>query len=179
MSEQQSVREWQQNTQLWYCSRVQLKCNGTRWRTGGEVKGKLANGVGSQYPSHYLGTLPPKFSVALNLLSCTNHCQIRSSATSVQLFFHNRFSEGLWCRTKVICQRLEKLLYLRWTEPASLHVNTSATKDTSPSVLCDVQFDSAAASGGVSQDSNWIKTGAKLEVVSSRRRKGRLRHAEL
>ena len=27
--------------------RVQLKCDGTRWRTGGEVKGKLANGVGS------------------------------------------------------------------------------------------------------------------------------------
>jgi len=37
-------------------SRVQLKCDGTRWRTGGEVKGKLANGVGSQYPSHHLGT---------------------------------------------------------------------------------------------------------------------------
>ena len=35
---------------------LQLKCDGTRWRTGGEVKGKLANGVGSQYPSHYLGT---------------------------------------------------------------------------------------------------------------------------
>jgi len=35
---------------------VQLKCDGTRWRTGGEVKGKLANGMGSQYPSHYLGT---------------------------------------------------------------------------------------------------------------------------
>jgi len=33
------------------CRRVQLKCYGTRWRTGGEVKGKLANGVGSQYPS--------------------------------------------------------------------------------------------------------------------------------
>jgi hypothetical protein len=26
------------------------------WHTGREVKGKLANGVGSQYPSHYLGT---------------------------------------------------------------------------------------------------------------------------
>ena len=37
-------------------STVQLKRDGTRWRTGGEVKGKLANGVGSQYPSHYLGT---------------------------------------------------------------------------------------------------------------------------
>jgi hypothetical protein len=35
---------------------VQLKCDGTQWRTGGEVKGKLTNGVGSQYPSHYLGT---------------------------------------------------------------------------------------------------------------------------
>jgi hypothetical protein len=29
--------------------RVQLKRDGTRWRTGGELKGKLANGVGSQY----------------------------------------------------------------------------------------------------------------------------------
>jgi len=40
----------------WYVSRVQLNCDGTRWRTGREVKGKLANGVGSQNPSHYLGT---------------------------------------------------------------------------------------------------------------------------
>ena len=32
-----------------YCSRVQLKRDGTRWRTGGEMKGKLENGVGSQY----------------------------------------------------------------------------------------------------------------------------------
>ena len=36
--------------------RVQMKCGVTRWRTGGEVKGKLVNGVGSQYPSHYFGT---------------------------------------------------------------------------------------------------------------------------
>ena len=36
--------------------RVQLKCDGTRWRTGGEVKGKFANGACSQYSSHYLGT---------------------------------------------------------------------------------------------------------------------------
>jgi hypothetical protein len=35
---------------------VQLKCDGTWWRTGGEVEGKLANGVGSEYSSHYLGT---------------------------------------------------------------------------------------------------------------------------
>ena len=32
-------------------SGVQLNHDGTHWRTGGEVKGKLANGVGSQYPS--------------------------------------------------------------------------------------------------------------------------------
>jgi len=36
--------------------RVQLNCDGTQWRTGRQVKGKLANGVGSQYSSHYLGT---------------------------------------------------------------------------------------------------------------------------
>ena len=42
-------------TRLW--GRVQLKCDGTRWRTGGEWKGKMANGVGSQYHSHYFGTL--------------------------------------------------------------------------------------------------------------------------
>jgi len=30
-------------------SRVELKCDCTRWRTEGEVKGKKANGVGSQY----------------------------------------------------------------------------------------------------------------------------------
>jgi len=37
-------------------SRFQLKSDGTRRRKGGEVKGKLANGVSSQYPSHYPGT---------------------------------------------------------------------------------------------------------------------------
>jgi len=37
--------------------RLQLKCDGTRWRTGGEVTGKLANEVGSQYSLHYLETL--------------------------------------------------------------------------------------------------------------------------
>jgi len=35
--------------------RVQLKCDSARWRTGEEAKRKLANGVGSQYPSHYHG----------------------------------------------------------------------------------------------------------------------------
>ena len=31
------------------CIILRSECGGTRWRTGGEVKGKLANGVGSQY----------------------------------------------------------------------------------------------------------------------------------
>jgi len=34
------------------CSRLHLKHDGTQWRTGVEVKGKLVNGVGSQSPSH-------------------------------------------------------------------------------------------------------------------------------
>jgi len=44
----------------WVCrtcrGRLQLKPDGTRWRTVGEVKGKHASGVDSQYSSHYLGT---------------------------------------------------------------------------------------------------------------------------
>jgi len=47
---------WDVLTLLLSIGRLQLKCDGTRWRTEGEVKGKLANGVGSQYSSHYLGT---------------------------------------------------------------------------------------------------------------------------
>jgi hypothetical protein len=49
-------RDWMIVTQenavdLRSLGRVQLKRDGTQWRTGREVKGKLANGVGSQYPS--------------------------------------------------------------------------------------------------------------------------------
>jgi len=39
-----------------YGGTVRLKCDGTRDAREGEVKGKLANGVGSQYTSHYFGT---------------------------------------------------------------------------------------------------------------------------
>jgi len=38
------------------CPAVQLKRDGTRRRAGVEVKGNLANGLCSQYSSHYLGT---------------------------------------------------------------------------------------------------------------------------
>jgi hypothetical protein len=44
---------WLSRTLGWHVRftlrRVRLKPDGTRWRTGGEVKGKLANGVGRQY----------------------------------------------------------------------------------------------------------------------------------
>jgi len=39
-----------------FTCRVQMECDGTRWRTRWEVKGKLAYAVGSQYSSHNLGT---------------------------------------------------------------------------------------------------------------------------
>jgi hypothetical protein len=40
----------------YFDGRVLLKCDRTRWRTEGKVKGKLANGVGIWYSLHYLGT---------------------------------------------------------------------------------------------------------------------------
>ena len=51
-----NLSEWMEQWKGIMNVRLQLKCDGTRWRTGGELKGKLANGVGSQYSSHYLGT---------------------------------------------------------------------------------------------------------------------------
>ena len=54
--QRRSFRTLQSRNWVPSAGRLQLKCDGTRWRTEGEAKGKLANGVGSQYPSHYLGT---------------------------------------------------------------------------------------------------------------------------
>ena len=56
------IRDISVTTQAFGCltllqtRKVRLKCDGTRWRTGGEVNWKLANGVCSQYSSHYLKT---------------------------------------------------------------------------------------------------------------------------
>jgi len=44
------------HTPQYACREVKLKCDGTLCRTGGEVKRKLAVGVGSQYSSLFLGT---------------------------------------------------------------------------------------------------------------------------
>ena len=57
--------------------RLQLKCDGTRWRTGGEVKGKLANGVGSQYSSHYLGTWCAQHTVDAHTLAASSRLNWR------------------------------------------------------------------------------------------------------
>ena len=38
-----------------YSCLLRSECGGTQWRMGGEVKGKLANGVGSQYSHTTLG----------------------------------------------------------------------------------------------------------------------------
>ena len=46
---------WRKTASREWLSRGQLKCDGTRWRTGEEVKGKLASWVDSQYCPHYLG----------------------------------------------------------------------------------------------------------------------------
>jgi len=45
-----------QNIAAYHGGGFHLKCDGTRWRKGGELKRKLANEVGSQYTSHYLRT---------------------------------------------------------------------------------------------------------------------------
>jgi hypothetical protein len=61
-------------------SRVRLKPDGTRWRTGGEVKGKLANGLGSQY-SH---------TTLERGVSSITTADAHTSAASSQLNWHPR-----------------------------------------------------------------------------------------
>jgi len=66
--------------------RVQLKCDGTPWRMGGEVQGKLANGVSSQY-SHA--------TLELGVSSITT-ADVHTSAASSRLNWHP-------CRFKWTC----------------------------------------------------------------------------
>ena len=62
-------------------SRVQLKSDGTRWRTGGEVKGKQANGVGSQYSY----TLPRNMVYPALLPTIKTYDKLPSSMVSHEL----------------------------------------------------------------------------------------------
>ena len=48
---------------------METESDGTRWRTGGEVKGKEANGVGSQQSSVSLGTVHPVLEWKRNLVA--------------------------------------------------------------------------------------------------------------
>ena len=93
---------------LW-CCRVQLKCDGTRWRAGGEAKGKLANGVCSQYSSHYLGT------------RCIQHyyrwwahhgCQLSTELTPLPI----KMDSSVWPKDEIwflrVCHHISDAVYL-------------------------------------------------------------------
>jgi len=60
------------------CCRVETESDGTRWRTGGEVKGKEANGVGSQQS----GT------VSEHILSSITTADAHTSAASSRMNWH-------------------------------------------------------------------------------------------
>ena len=61
---------------------LRSECDGTRWRTGGEVKGKLANGVGSQH-SHTTSER--------GVSTITNACAHTSAASSRLNWLPRRF----------------------------------------------------------------------------------------
>jgi len=68
---------------VYVSGRVETESGGTRRRTGGEVKGKEANGVGSQQSSAWLGTVHP---VLLQSFSPNPH----SKKASTWLNWHPR-----------------------------------------------------------------------------------------
>jgi len=73
---------------------VRSECGGTRWRKGGEVKGKLANGVGSQYSHTTSG----------RSVSSINNADVHTSAASSQLnWLLRRFNWTRPFRRKTKC----------------------------------------------------------------------------
>ena len=94
-------------------SRVQLKRDGTRWRTGGEVKGKLANGVGSQHPSQYLGTCVSSITTAdvyTSAASSRRPCRIKWTRS-----FRRKTKSGVCaCAITFQTQSTPQLLLRQW-----------------------------------------------------------------
>ena len=79
-----------------YCTiicRVQLKCDGTWWRTGGEVKGKLANWVGSQY----------SYATSEQDVSSITTADLHASAASSRLNWRPRWFK--W--TRLFCWKMK------------------------------------------------------------------------
>ena len=84
----------QHTTAVWHFDRDRSEPGGTRWRTGGEVKGKLANGVGSQY-SH---------ATSERGLSSITQADAHTSAASSRLNWRpHRFKWTLPFRGKTKC----------------------------------------------------------------------------
>jgi len=73
---------------------LRSECGGTRWLTGGEIKGKLANGVGSQY-SHKTSEL--------GVSSIINADAHTSAASSRLNWLLRRFKWTLPFRRKTKC----------------------------------------------------------------------------
>ena len=108
------------HTALTNTGRVRLKPDGTRWRTGGELKGKLANGVGIQYshttsehgvssitnavahtsaassrlnwrPRRFKWTRPFRRETKSDFCACAIRFQTHYTRFSCQLFCHREF----------------------------------------------------------------------------------------
>jgi hypothetical protein len=137
--------------------RVQLKGDGTRWRTGGEVKGKLANVVGSQYSSHYLGTrcIQHYYRRCVHL-ACQQSTELRPRRFKWTRPFHRKTKSG-FCACAITFQtqctsvyapvplvggRLSGVLQARWHAASKVppvtshHVCSNACRD----IFCTSKF---------------------------------------
>ena len=92
-----------------YCCRSRSEPDGTRWLTGGEVKGKLANGVGSQY-SH---------ATSKRGLSSITKADTHTSAASSRLNWRPqrfKWTRPFWGKEEIlflrVCHHVPHELYL-------------------------------------------------------------------
>ena len=114
-------------------STVRLKPDDTRWRTGGEVKGKLVNGMGSQY-SH---------TTSERGVSSITQADAHTSAASSRLnwrprrFKWNRPRFGEW--RNLVSARVPSR-FKRTIPTKRLHLKTKCSCDERTCVHCWLQY---------------------------------------
>jgi len=113
ISASSSFWNWQLQIVI-YCSNVSIarsEPDGTRWRTGGEVKGKDANGVGSQQLR--TGRLSAVYTIAVPwsaLLECQQSTEL--TPPPFQIDSSVSLKDQIWFLR--VCHHVSNMLYLHW-----------------------------------------------------------------
>jgi len=116
------------------------------------VKGKLANGVGSQYPSHYLGTMYPAL---LPLMRTPRLLAVDWTDAPADLNGFVRFAERLNLVSAHVPSYFKRTLNLDRENSHSVLASTGKRDRPSDTALCDSQADGRVVQRTNNKPSLW------------------------